>query len=222
MLNKTHYPLFLQWLLFASIVVFLFYLSYDFHVLPQIIESDVTRISILILCVFMLISLHCAWRCLLISHQVNISSDTISHTRPHFHGKLQWLFSSDSNWLQDYWQGYQSGKDKEVLAELFAEKLRGSNQIGWFFSSLIIKLGLLGTVIGFIVMLSSISTIEALAVDDIKNLMQQMTKGMGVAMNTTLLGLICSMLTGIQYLLLDRHCDRIVCDVVEHADKTFS
>ena len=105
------------------------------------------------------------------------------------------------------------------MAEILAEKFAGANQVGWFFSAIIIKLGLLGTVIGFVIMLSSISSIDALVVDDIKNLMQQMTQGMGVAMNTTMVGLVCSMLTGIQYLLLDRYCDRVLVDVIERVNQ---
>ena len=73
-----------------------------------------------------------------------------------------------------------------------------------------IKLGLLGTVIGFIVMLSSVSGLENLTIADVKDLMQKMTEGMGIAMSTTLIGLIGSMLLSAQYLLLDRMADRFV------------
>ena len=66
-------------------------------------------------------------------------------------------------------------------------------------------------------MLSSISGIEELDISDIKDLMQQMTQGMGVSMNTTMIGLISSMLLGVQLLLLDRCADGLIVDVVDFA-----
>ncbi|MDO6749982.1 MotA/TolQ/ExbB proton channel family protein, partial [Gilvimarinus sp. 1_MG-2023] len=79
-----------------------------------------------------------------------------------------------------------------------------------FMTGVLVKLGLLGTVVGFMLMLGSVSGLENLDTSDLKVLMQQMTTGMGVAMNTTLVGLVCSILLGLQYLLLDRSADRLV------------
>ena len=213
MLNKYPYHLFFQWLLLASVVIFLFYLAVDYGVLSNIVGSDVTRISVIIILVFIGVSCFCAWRCFVVSHQLNLCPQLFSKAQGDFPDQA---FDS---WVQDYWQACQLGKNQSVMAEILAEKLSGANQIGWFFSALIIKLGLLGTVIGFVIMLSSISSIDALVVDDIKNLMQQMTQGMGVAMNTTMVGLVCSMLTGLQYLLLDRYCDRVLVDVIERVNQ---
>ena len=64
-------------------------------------------------------------------------------------------------------------------------------------------------------MLRSVSGIEQLDTSDIQQLMQQMTLGMGVAMNTTLVGLIASLHLGIQFLMLDRAADRLIADAVE-------
>ncbi len=86
--------------------------------------------------------------------------------------------------------------------------------MGWFLAGLVIKLGLLGTVIGFVLMLGSVSGLESLDIGDVKQLMQQMTQGMGIAMNTTMVGLVSSMLLGIQYLLLDRSADRFVVETI--------
>lgn len=213
MFYKNTYQLFFQWLLFASVVIFLFYLAFDSGVLSSIIGSDVTRISVIIILVFIGISCFCAWRCFVISHQISLCIPLFEKAEDKF------LYQASYSWVQDYWQTCEAGKNQSLMAEILAEKFAGANQVGWFFSAIIIKLGLLGTVIGFVIMLSSISSIDALVVDDIKNLMQQMTQGMGVAMNTTMVGLVCSMLTGIQYLLLDRYCDRVLVDVIERVNQ---
>ncbi len=105
------------------------------------------------------------------------------------------------------------------MAEVMAERARGTHQVGWFVTGLMIKLGLLGTVVGFIMMLSSLEGLEQLDISDIKTLMQQMTQGMGVAMNTTLVGLIGSILLGLQFLMLDRHADQLIAATVDYAHR---
>ena len=111
----------------------------------------------------------------------------------------------------------EANEERVIMAELLVEKLNGPNQIAWFFSGIAIKLGLLGTVIGFVLMLLSVSGLDNLDVSDIKALMQQMTEGMGIAMNTTMVGLISSMLLGIQCLMLDRFANKIGVEVIETA-----
>ena len=109
--------------------------------------------------------------------------------------------------------------DNAIAAEVLAERAKGNHQIGWFVSGVLVKLGLLGTVVGFIMMLGSVSGLENLDTSDIKALMQQMTEGMGVAMNTTLVGLVCSVLLGAQYLLLDRAADRLVVETLGYGQR---
>ena len=66
-----------------------------------------------------------------------------------------------------------------------------------------LKLGLLGTVIGFILMLSSIQSIESFDVETLKNALGAMSGGMGVALFTTLFGLVGGILLKLQYYILD-------------------
>ena len=80
------------------------------------------------------------------------------------------------------------------------------------------KLGLLGTIIGFIIMLAPIAGLDASDKSLLKSSMGLMSDGMAVAMYTTLAGLVGSILLKIQYYMLDgatatrvlarRHADR--------------
>ena len=65
------------------------------------------------------------------------------------------------------------------------------------------KLGLLGTIIGFILMLAPIAGLDAADRASVKSSMGLMSDGMAVAMYTTLTGLIGSMLVQTQYYMLD-------------------
>ena len=65
------------------------------------------------------------------------------------------------------------------------------------------KLGLLGTIIGFILMLAPIAGLDAADRASVKSSMGLMSDGMAVAMYTTLSGLIGSILVQTQYYMLD-------------------
>ena len=65
------------------------------------------------------------------------------------------------------------------------------------------KLGLLGTIIGFIIMLAPIAGIDASDRMMLKSSMGLMTDGMAIAMYTTLAGLVGSILLRVQYYMLD-------------------
>ena len=84
-----------------------------------------------------------------------------------------------------------------------ADRLRGSNGFGAFASDTVMKLGLLGTIIGFIIMLAPIAGLDASDKSMMKSSMGLMSDGMAVAMYTTLAGLVGSILLKIQYYMLD-------------------
>ena len=84
-----------------------------------------------------------------------------------------------------------------------AGRLRGSNQFGAFASDTLMKLGLLGTIIGFIMMLAPIAGLDPGDRAPIRSSMNLMSDGMAVAMYTTLAGLVGSILVKIQYYMLD-------------------
>ena len=81
---------------------------------------------------------------------------------------------------------------------------------GYFISDLLLRLGLVGTVIGFILMLSPIAEMESFESNNIRNLLTAMSSGMAVALFTTLTGLITSTLLKVQYFLADSAVVQII------------
>ena len=81
--------------------------------------------------------------------------------------------------------------------------MRGSNGFGNFASDSLMKLGLLGTIIGFIIMLAPIAGLDVSDKSVLKSSMGVMSDGMAVAMYTTLAGLVGSILVKAQYYILD-------------------
>jgi len=76
------------------------------------------------------------------------------------------------------------------------------------------NLGLLGTIIGFIIMLAPIAGIDATDRAIMKSSMGLMSDGMAIAMYTTLAGLVGSILLKIQYYMLDAATARVFSQAV--------
>ncbi len=209
--SQNPYQVFLHWLLLLGLMLFAALLLLDLGVLNTLLAQDVTRITAVTLLVFVVGCGHCGVRCWVLAREcLAFDHLTPGHKVPQL-APLTPKCSLGSQYLQGLGPDQQ---ENALAAEILAERLRGSHQVGWFVTGVLVKLGLLGTVVGFILMLGSVSGLENLDTSDIKELMQQMTSGMGVAMNTTLVGLVCSVLLGMQYLLLDRCADRLVADTV--------
>jgi hypothetical protein len=104
--------------------------------------------------------------------------------------------------------------DPTLLLRALADRLRGSNGFGAFVSDTLMKLGLLGTIIGFIIMLAPIASLDAADKVAMKSSMGLMSDGMGVAMYTTLAGLVGSILVRIQYYMLDMATQKVFSDAV--------
>ena len=80
-----------------------------------------------------------------------------------------------------------------------------SNYI-WFASETMVTLGLIGTVAGFLLMLSSaFDNLDVSNVENVQKVISNMALGMSTALCTTLSGLIGSVLTKIQMVILENN-----------------
>ena len=80
---------------------------------------------------------------------------------------------------------------------------------GWFASDILLTLGLIGTVSGFILMLAgAFSGINISDVSSVQMALAKMAIGMSTALYTTLTGLITSTILKFQYFRLDQDLER--------------
>jgi len=76
---------------------------------------------------------------------------------------------------------------------------------GWFVSDILITMGMIGTVVGFIYMLSmSFGSIDTSQPQTMRLALSKMSTGMGTALYTTASGLICSLLLKLQLFNLEQ------------------
>ena len=94
-------------------------------------------------------------------------------------------------------------KDHASKLGLLEDELSNKNALGYLIVDILLKLGLTGTVIGFILMLLPIGEIKDFDPQILQKLLSTMSGGMAVALYTTLTGLISSMLLKFQYFLID-------------------
>ena len=98
-----------------------------------------------------------------------------------------------------FFNSLEKNEDKDVLINAFESEFEKKISFGVVASDVALKLGLLGTIIGFILMLKPIADLNSTSPEDLKMALSSMSSGMAVALYTTLTGLIVSTLLRIQF-----------------------
>jgi MotA/TolQ/ExbB proton channel family len=131
-------------------------------------------------------------------------------------GRRAWLLAAQAEPGAEWRNAYarELRDTPEVASALLSERTHGAHETAWWFAATAIKLGLLGTVVGFIVMSAQIGRSAGFDLDQVQNLLKMMTQGMAIALYTTLVGLIANLWLGLQLLLLDRLADRLAADIL--------
>jgi MotA/TolQ/ExbB proton channel family len=219
-------PLF-PWLIFTGVSLFAFVLLWYFGLIERMVAGDRTYISSIIGLLYVASSLHCLWRILIISREGEAALRTARAVvqdgglvnRAPFNGKESRLPGLVGVHIRDLVTkaALQGGErlDQMLLLRVLADRLRGSNQLGGFASDTLMKLGLLGTIIGFIMMLAPIGGLDPENREAVRSSMSLMSGGMAVAMYTTLAGLAASILLKVQYSLLDSATAKIFAFAVD-------
>ncbi|MCS3904101.1 biopolymer transport protein ExbB/TolQ [Methylohalomonas lacus] len=137
--------------------------------------------------------------------------------------------SSVQAYLGDWLANRPAARDEDTataneLLRSYEYQLKHPQELGWLATDVMLKLGLVGTIVGFIMMLASVAGIEDFDVSSMQGVLQLMSGGMATALYTTLTGITCSMLAGFQYYILDKGANHIVDTMryISHAliDKT--
>ncbi len=207
----------LRWMIFTGACAFAAVLLWQYGLIRLMIVSDRTYISSVIGALYIGASLHCLWRTIAIGREDDAGRRAALRIEA---GEVN--FAADGGDLPDglitdhirdlarkaRTQG--AGRlDQTLLLRSLADRLRGSNSFGAFASDTLMKLGLLGTIIGFIIMLAPIAGLDAADRTLLKSSMGLMGDGMAVAMYTTLAGLVGSILLKMQYYMLDAATARV-------------
>jgi len=209
----------LRWMIFTGLTLFAAVLMWRYGWFSLMLASDRTYISSVIVFLYVCACLHCLWRTVVISREeevaradeVLLDADEDDHVLSNSAGNLPaGCVTEHIRKLIDKSRHQGGGKiDQTLLLRTLADRLRGSNGLGAFISDTLMKLGLLGTIIGFIIMLAPIAGLDASNKEMMKTSMGVMSDGMAVAMYTTLAGLVGSILLKTQYYMLDAATNQV-------------
>jgi MotA/TolQ/ExbB proton channel family len=214
-----YFPL-LRWMIFTGVTLFGFALAWHYGLFQLMAAQDRSGLSLFICVLYVVISGHCLASIIAISREINtahrvrervmngVSSYRVEGRRVIIDNGGTLPTGRVTDYIRNLVvkaerQGRERRLDQTLLLRGLADKLRSPMQFGAFAGDALLKLGLLGTIVGFILMLLPLATLDNFDAASMKSSMKVMSGGMAVAMYTTLAGLIGSVLVKTQYYILD-------------------
>jgi len=183
--------MFWAWALHAGVAAFAGWWLWRLGLWGELVRADPTGISVAIVAMSLACTAWIGWRAWSLAREARAGGGT---------------------WRAAYAADVAAGRAQ--AAELLSERSHGPHETAWWFASAAVKLGLLGTVVGFIVMAMHIGRLQVYDIGEVQVLLRQMTQGMAIALYTTLVGLAANLWLGLQLLLLDRMADGVVAGIV--------
>ena len=206
-MNKSSIDnIFIYWVYFISLIFLVSYALESLGFISSIFQEDISYLSSLITSILIFYLFQCGYYLYKLRDAVFFIK-----TNTHYDDSNPFIiilseFQIANDILKD--------KPKASLHEEFKLKLYEFVDNGFFISDLLLKLGIIGTVIGFIIMLSSLSAIDEMNLSKMNNLLLSMSAGMKVALYTTLTGLIGSILLSIQYNFFESKINMFINQVI--------
>jgi len=202
------YDAVLKWALFIALVAIGSVVSYDYGLLTYLFEADRSRITVLIAVLFVAFSAHCLWILVELSREyrraLTWKAELANATRVPDVPRGGGLVDS---FVADVIRSREHPSEVEGNAHLLMMSLgagfRRRTRIGTYGTDLLYKLGMLGTMVGFVMMLNSMGDLANFDVDTLRAALQKMIAGMAVSLLTTIAGLIGGILLRIEYNIAD-------------------
>ncbi len=202
-------PLLLEWLVLLGMLIFAAWLLGVQGVWQLLIRSDPTGITLVIILVFAASTLWCGSRSRELGQQ---RQDLDAAALRGLHA-----MTVSPCWAGAYWAALSAApRDSAAPLDLLLESTHGPHSTAWWVNGIQLKLGLLGKVIGFSVLALQIGQIQNFDASQSQDLLRSLTTGLGVALLTTMVGLVGNIVLGLQLTRLDRYADDIVAQAQRH------
>lgn len=193
-------PLFFEWLALAGFFAFGVWLLGIEGVWGLLLRSDPTGITFVILLVFVTATLWAGRRAIELSRQRALITAANAG-------------NGQGGWAAEYFSTLQAQVDASARLDVLLEHTHGPHSTAWWVNGLQLKLGLLGKVIGFSMLALQIGQIQNFDPSQSQELLRSLTSGLGVALLTTMVGLVANILLGLQLTRLDRYADALVSEI---------
>ncbi len=197
-------PLWLEWFALAGLLAFGTWLLGARGVFGLLLRSDPTGLTLVIVVLFAASTLWCGARTRVLQQQ-RTGLETLRRAQG----------TSDATaWAAEYCEALAGpGADSGTALDLLLERTHGPHTTAWWVNGIQLKLGLLGKVIGFSILALNIGSVQNFDPTQSQDLLRSLTTGLGVALLTTMVGLVGNILLGLQLTRLDRFADALVADI---------
>jgi hypothetical protein len=219
--QSSDYGPLLKWILVNVLAAFGFLALWYFGLIQAMLETDRTHMSIVILGIFGVTSLHCLYQTIIVSREL-IAARKVRSAVVAAAGRP--LVVTDGQVITGLGERLAPGivtthiadliskargargpnLDQMVLLRSLADQLRARENLGWFVSESLLRLALLGTAVGFILMLIPLTALDAFDVESLRRTLTGMTGGMAIALNITVAGIATALFLKLTYYLLDQ------------------
>lgn len=202
-------PLWLEWLALVGLFVFASWLLGVQGVWMLLLRSDPTGITLVILVVFAVATLWTGVRSRELTQQRLALESASAQGFP--------AMALAAGWAAEYWAALAAApRDSGAPLDLLLERTHGPHSTAWWVNGIQLKLGLLGKVIGFSILALQIGQMQSFDASQSQDLLRSLTMGLGVALLTTMVGLVGNILLGLQLTRLDRFADQLVTQAQRH------
>jgi hypothetical protein len=211
----------LRWLIVTVLAILALGTLWQLGLLATVLESDHTRISLIIFVLFVITSLNCLFQAIEVSRELvaarkaraAIEAESATGFRLLGDKVLTGagtllepgiLSAHVANLIRKADLRGGGPLDQALLLRTVADRLRTREKIGLFVSEGLLRLALLGTAIGFILMLIPISGLTSFEAETLRGALAGMTGGMAVALNVTVSGIATALILKFEYFQLDQ------------------
>lgn len=225
MSSQTSHSLLLRALILTGVLAFAFYVAADRGLIQLALASDRSYLSYVILGVYALASAHWLYLALGLSNERRLLTEIEFATAMAGRGDDLTIDGRviPTTSVTRYFVAAmkRDGRTYQGLLDVLADRVNNRHATGHFVADTLLKLGLLGTIVGFILMLLPVAEIENFDPGLMQGLLGEMSQGMAVALYTTLAGLTTSTLLKLQYQVLDSAAADLVTRIAEISAERF-
>ena len=231
-IERRDYNPVLRWLIVNVLVAIGLVTLWQLGFLGSVLASDHTRISLLIFAIFVVTSLHCLVQAIDISRELIAARRARAVIEAHSSSGFRLagnnvltgagtllepgvLTTHVGNLVKKAEIRGKGQLDQTLLLRSVADRLRAREKLGLFVSEGLLRLALLGTAIGFILMLIPIAGLTSFEADTLRGALSGMTGGMAVALNVTVAGIATALILKFQYFQLDAAIGELFSGIAE-------
>ena len=222
-MNANQHNLLLRAMILLGVITFGFWLAAERGFVELTLDSDRSYLSSVILAIYLVACLHWLFLAYRLSGErttlAGIDAATLDALARRgsgvAFGDQQWSRGDVARYFNNVLRCHEAQDTHRALLEAFSDRIHNRHATGHFVADLLLKLGLLGTIIGFILMLLPVADIGEFDPALMQQLLGKMSQGMAVALYTTLAGLVTSTLLKLQYHIVDASAAELVTRVAE-------